>query len=273
MYKLGIIGAGKMAGALVKGILGSQSYGKNEIILSDVDSDKLTRLKNEHGINVTKCNKELSENCGIVVFAVKPGDVTPVLNEIKNHVSKKKLYISIAAGIKISSMEKTLKKELKIARVMPNKATVVQQGAYGIYFNGRVENKDKKVVEDIFNSLGKTTTLDNENLIDAVTGLSGSGPAYIAIFAEALADAGVKMGLSREASMDLCLQTILGTAKLMIETGTHPAKLKDMVSSPGGTTITGIHELEKRGFRNAIISAVEAATNRCKELSGQEENR
>jgi len=272
MYKLGIIGAGKMAGALVKGILTSKTYGKNEIILSDLDDNRLRQLKDNHGVSITKYNKELSEHSETVIFAVKPADIQYLLREIKNQVSRKKLYISIAAGIKTSFIENNLKKGLKIARVMPNKAAIVQQGAYGIYFNEHIEDKDKKVVENIFNPIGETITVDDENLIDVVTGLSGSGPAYVAVFAEALADAGVKMGLSRETSSKLSFQTILGTAKLLLETGVHPAKLKDMVSSPGGTTIAGIHELEKLGFRNAVISAVEVGTNRSKKLSEQKEN-
>ncbi len=272
VYKLGIIGAGKMAGALVRGILTSGTYGKNEIILSDLDNDRLRQLKDDHGVSTTRCNKELSERSETIIFAVKPADVQHMLREIKNQVSRKKLYISIAAGIKTSFIENNLKKDLKIARVMPNKAAIVQEGAYGIYFNKHIGNKDKRVVENIFSPIGEIITVDDENLIDAVTGLSGSGPAYVAVFAEALADAGVKMGLSREASSKLSFQTILGTAKLLLETGVHPAKLKDMVSSPGGTTIAGIHELEKLGIRNAVISAVEAGTNRSKELSEQEEN-
>lgn len=272
MYKLGIIGAGKMAGALVRGILRAKVYGKNEIIVSDLDESRLSLLKKEHGVSTTECNRELSEHSETILFAVKPLDIQPLLQDIKNQVSSKKLYISIAAGIKTSFIESCVKKELKVARVMPNKAAVVQQGAYGIYFNKHVEDTDKNVVESIFKPLGQTITVKDEDLIDVVTGLSGSGPAYVAIFAEALSDAGVKMGLSREASSKLAFQTILGTAKLLLETEIHPAKLKDMVSSPGGTTIAGIHELEKLGFRNAVISAVEAGTNRSRELSEEGEN-
>ena len=272
MYKLGIIGAGKMGAALVRGILKAKIYNKNEIIISDIDSDKLHSLKNEHGVKITKDNKELSKSSEITIFAVKPGDIKALLNEIKNHTSKKKIYISIAAGIKTSFIEKMSGKELKIARVMPNKAAIVQEGAFGIYFNKYIDNRDKDVVQDIFGSLGEVAIVDDENLIDAVTGLSGSGPAFVAIFSEALADAGVKMGLHRDVASKLSFQTILGTAKLMLETNIHPSKLKDMVSSPGGTTITGIHELEKKGFRDAVISAVEASTKKSKELSIQDES-
>ncbi|MGI9553674.1 MAG: pyrroline-5-carboxylate reductase [Thermodesulfobacteriota bacterium] len=271
MYKLGIIGAGKMAGALVKGILKSKTFNKNEVILSDVDGNKLHTLKKNFGIATTGDNKELAESAEIIVFAVKPGHVEEVLHEIKNHTSKKKLYISIAAGIKTSFIENKLKKELKIVRTMPNKPAVVQEGAIGIYFNRFINNTDKETVEKIIHPLGEVVTVNDENLLNAVTGLSGSGPAFVAIFAEALADAGVKMGLHRDEAVKLAYQTIHGTAKLLLESNIHPADLKDMVSSPGGTTITGIHELEKKGFRNAVISAVEAATKRSTELSGEED--
>ena len=271
MSKLGIIGAGKMARALVKGILKSKIYSKNEIILSDVDEKQLHSLKNEFGIGTTGDNRELAETAVIIIFAVKPLIIKEVLNEIKNHTSRKKLYISIAAGIKTSVISKELKKELKIARIMPNKAVVVQEGAFGIYYNEHIEEQDRAIVEKIFNPIGEAVTVDDENLMDAVTGLSGSGPAYVAVFAEALADAGVKMGLHRDEALMLSIQTLLGTSRLLLETKIHPSTLKDMVSSPGGTTITGIHELEKHGFRNAVISAVEAATKRSNELSGEED--
>ena len=261
-----------MAGALVEGVLRSKTYSRSEIIISDVDEEKLNFLKKEYGIKTTGDNRELADSSEIIIFAVKPGHVEEVLNEIRNHTSKKKLYISIAAGIKTSFIEKKLKKELKIGRIMPNKAAVVQAGAFGIYYNKYIDPNDIDVVNKIFYSLGEVVTVDDEKLIDAVTGLSGSGPAFVAVFAEALADAGVKMGLHRDEALKLSLQTILGTAKLLIETKIHPANLKDMVSSPGGTTITGLHELEKYGFRNAVISAVEATTNRSKELSMEDES-
>ena len=271
MSKLGIIGAGKMARALVKGILKSKVYSKNEIILSDVDDKQLNSLKKEFGTGTTGDNRELAETSDIIVFAVKPTIIKEVLNEIKNHTSRKKLYISIAAGIKTSFIAGEIKKEVKIARIMPNKAVVVQEGAFGIFYNELIEDRDRAIVEEIFNPIGEIVTVDDENLMDSVTGLSGSGPAYVAVFAEALADAGVKMGLHRDEALKLSIQTILGTARLLLETKIHPSTLKDMVSSPGGTTITGIHELEKHGFRNAVISAVEEATKRSYELSGEED--
>ena len=271
MDKLGIIGAGKMAEALVKGALNAGLYTKKNITVSDVDPSKTGNIKKKYGINTTSDNREIADTCNLVIFAVKPGHLEPVLNEIKNNTSRKKLYISIAAGIKTSFIQKTLKKELKITRVMPNKPAVVQEGAFGIYFNKFNTEEERISITDLFTKLGTVEVVQDEKLIDAVTGLSGSGPAFAAVFAEALADGGVKMGLSRETAVRLSAQTLLGTAKLILETGMNPSDIKNMVSSPGGTTIAGIHELEKHGLRNASIAAVEAAALKSKELSSEDE--
>ncbi len=271
MDKLGIIGAGKMAEALVKGVLNAGIYRKKEITVSDVDPGKLQNIKKKYGIDITSDNKELAESCNLIIFAVKPGHIEHVLKEIKNITSRKKLYVSIAAGIKTSFIQKTLNKELKITRIMPNKPAVVQEGAFGIYFNTLNTPEERESIVKLFSNLGIVEIVHDEKLIDAVTGLSGSGPAFAAVFAEALADGGVKMGLSRETAIKLSAQTMLGTAKLILETGMNPSDIKNMVSSPGGTTIAGIHELEKHGFRNASIAAVESATLKSRELSSEDE--
>jgi len=270
MDRLGIIGSGKMAEALVKGVLNAGVYKKKEITVSDIDPEKTQNIKKKYGINTTADNKDLAESCNVIIFAVKPGHIEEVLNEIKNITSRKKLYISIAAGIKTSFIQKTVNKELKITRIMPNMPAVLQEGAFGIYFNNLNTSKDRESITKIFHNLGVVEVVQDEKLIDAVTGLSGSGPAFAAVFAEALADGGVKMGLSRETALKLSAQTILGTAKLILESGMNPSDIKDMVSSPGGTTIAGIHELEKHGLRNAVISAVESATLKSIELSSEE---
>ena len=271
MDKLGIIGAGKMAEALVKGALNAGLYKKKEITVSDIDPEKTGNIKKKYGIDITADNRELAESCNLIIFAVKPGHLEAVLKEIKNVTTRKKLYISIAAGIKTSFIQKTLNQEIKITRIMPNKPVVVQEGAFGIYFNSLNTNEEKESVIKLFNNLGIVEVVQDEKLIDAVTGLSGSGPAFAAVFAEALADGGVKMGLNRETAIKLSAQTLLGTAKLILETGMNPSDIKNMVSSPGGTTIAGIHELEKHGFRNAAISAVESATLKSKELSSEDD--
>jgi len=271
MNKLGIIGAGKMAEALVKGFLNAGEYKKKDITVSDIDTGKTDSIKKKYDVNITTDNKELAVSSNIIIFAVKPGHIEHVLREIKNNTSRRKLYISIAAGIKTSFIEKTLNKDLKITRIMPNIPVVVQEGAFGIYFNKFNSKEERESIIKLFQNLGLVEVVQDEKLIDTVTGLSGSGPAFVAIFAEALADGAVKMGLSRETAIKLSAQTILGTAKLILESNMNPSDIKNMVSSPGGTTIAGIHELEKHGFRNASIAAVETATFKSRELSSEED--
>lgn len=270
MDKLGIIGSGKMAEALVKGVISAGVYKKKEITVSDIDSERKRIVKSLYGVNTTADNKELAESCNVIIFAVKPGHMEGVLNEIKNITSRKKLYISIAAGIKTSFIQKTLKKELKITRIMPNTPAVLLEGAFGIYFNDLITSEDRESIIRIFENLGVVEVIQDEKLMDSVTGLSGSGPAFTALFTEALTDGGVKMGLSRDTALKLSAQTILGTAKMILEAGMDPSDIKDMVSSPGGTTIAGIHELEKNGLRNAVMSAVETASLKSKELSSED---
>ncbi len=260
-----------MAEALVKGALNAGVYKKKEITVSDIDPVKTGNVKQKYGINTTGDNKELAESCNIIIFAVKPGHLEHVLKEIKNSTSRKKLYVSIAAGINTSFIQNSLNKELKITRVMPNKPVVVQEGAFGIYFNSLNTNEEQESIIKLFNNLGIVEVVQDEKLIDAVTKTKYLVPAFAAVFAEALADGGVKMGLSRETAIKLSAQTLLGTAKLILETGMNPSDIKNMVSSPGGTTIAGIHELEKNGLRNAVISAVESAALKSKELSSEED--
>ena len=228
MDKLGIIGAGKMAEAIVKGALNAGVYKKKEITVSDIDPVKTRNIKQKYGINTTDDNKEVAESCNIIIFAVKPGHLEQVLKEIKNSTSRKKLYVSIAAGINTSFIKKTLNKELKITRVMPNKPVVIREGAFGIFFNSINTVEEQESVTSLFKNLGIVEVVQDEQLIDAVTGLSGSGPAFAAVFAEALADGGVKMGLSRETSIKLSAQTMLGTAKIILETGMNPSDIKNM---------------------------------------------
>ena len=271
MKNIGFIGAGNMAEALLKGVLQTGTFPKKNIILSDINLDRLKNIKNNYGVRTTQNNKEVVASSEIVVLAVKPGNIEAILKEIKNDASIKKIYISIAAGIKTSFIRKCINKNIKIARVMPNTPALVLEGASGIFFNEFITDEDKKNIVEIFNSLGRVEIINSEDLIDAVTGLSGSGPAFSAIFIEALTDGGVKMGLSRPIALKLAAQTVLGTAKMILETDIKPSELKDNVSSPGGTTINGIHELEKLNFRDATISAVEAATFRSIELSREED--
>lgn len=265
--KIGFIGAGNMAEALVRGLLSSGTVKKKDLLLSDRDEGRLGHIKKTYGVHTTPSNIEIAETCDIVILAVKPGTVAAVLKDIRQKVTSRKIYVSIAAGVTTSFIKSRLKKDIKIVRVMPNTPCLVLEGACGIYFSELLDGEERKRITDIFSSVGETEIFPDENYIDAVTGLSGSGPAFVSIFLESLADGGVKMGLSRESSLKLAAQTVLGSARLVLDAGIKPAELKDMVSSPAGTTIEGIHVLEEKGLRNAVISAVEAATQRSREIS------
>jgi pyrroline-5-carboxylate reductase len=206
------------------------------------------------------------EEADIVIFSVKPQIMEATLTETAAKLNMSKLVISIAAGVPLAAMEACISKDLRLIRVMPNIAAAVKESASAIAAGGHATKEDVQLALEIFNSIGKSIFLKENYLMDAVTGLSGSGPAYIFLIVDALADAGVKMGLSRQDSLFLAAQTILGAAKLLIETKEHPGQLKDKVTSPGGTAIAGLATLEGGGLRTTLIDAVEAATRRSKEL-------
>jgi len=262
---IGFIGAGNMGEALVKGILRAKLFSSQEVYASDTRETRLRQFQKDFGITTCRNNRELISKVRILVIAVKPQNMEEVLNEIAPVITKKHLIISIAAGITTSSIAKHFKNKVPIIRVMPNTPALIQEGAAAIAAGKNVAKSELECAQEIFGSVGKTVVVD-ESLMDAVTGLSGSGPAYVFLFIEALADAGVKMGLPRSVALTLSSQTCLGAAKMILETGEHPAKLRDMVTSPGGTTISGLHALEAGGLRTTIIDAVEAATKRSKEL-------
>jgi pyrroline-5-carboxylate reductase len=268
MGKIGFIGGGNMAEALVKGLVTSGAVKNADIIVSDALAHRLEHMKSAHGVKTTRDNKELAGKSDLIILSVKPNSIKKVVTEIKSKVTSKKILVSIAAGTPSSRIRKALgKKKVKIVRVMPNTPALVLAGASVLYCSPEVTDKESERVRKIFESVGIAYLVDDESLMDAVTGLSGSGPAFVSMFVEALSDGGVKMGLPRELALKLAAQTVFGAAKMIIENGSHPAELKDKVSSPGGTTIEGIHELESGGFRANVISAVEAAAYRSRELS------
>jgi pyrroline-5-carboxylate reductase len=264
--KIGIIGTGNMGESLIKGLINKKSSTPRNIACFDTRKDKLKLLKEEYGVTIAKNNKELVTKSGIIIYCVKPQIMAKVLKETTPLLDMDKLIISVAAGVPLAAIESCLNKELRLIRVMPNVAVSVGEGATGIAAGKHALKRDIKLAESIFNSVGKSIFIGENYLMDAVTGLSGSGPAYIFLIIDALADAGVKMGLSREEALFLSTQTVLGSAKLLMETKEHPGKLKDMVASPGGTTISGLHTLEAGGLRTTLINAVETATIRSKEL-------
>lgn len=264
--KICIIGTGNMGEALVSGLIGSGSSSSKKIICTDVRKDMLKVLKKEYGVQTTTNNLEAVAQSDIVIYAVKPQIMASVLNETAEKLDISKLIISIAAGVPMEAIESCLNKKLRLIRVMPNIAAAVKEAATAVAAGKHASQEDIKMAMTIFDSIGKTVFIPENYLMDAITGLSGSGPAYIFLIVEAMADAGVKVGLSRQEAFFLSAQTVLGAAKMLMETQEHPGQLRDRVTSPGGTAIAGLATLEEGGLRTTIINAVEVATNRSKEL-------
>ncbi len=263
---IAIIGAGNMGDALVSGLLASGSSKPKNIICSDIRQDKLDQFKSSYKVRTTTSNLKAVSEADIIIYAVKPQIMAAVLIETASKLDMSKLVISIAAGVPLEAMESCIEKDLRLIRVMPNIAAAVKEAATAIAAGAHATKEDIKLAMQIFNSIGKCIFLKENYLMDAITGLSGSGPAYIFLIVDALADAGVKMGLSRQDSLFLAAQTLLGAAKLLMETKEHPGQLKDKVTSPGGTAIAGLATLESGGLRTTLINAVEAATKRSREL-------
>jgi len=263
--KVGFIGSGNMGEALIKGLTAANVVPGEMIWASDVRGDRLKELGRTYGITLAPDNLELVREADVVIMAVKPQIMAPVLREIAPVFTRRKLMISLAAGVSTETIRAALGKDGRLIRVMPNAPALVLEGATAIAQAEGLEPGDMDVASEIFSAVGRVVVLD-EYLMDAVTGLSGSGPAYVAVVIESLADGGVKMGLDRLTAMTLATQTVLGAAKLLLETRLHPGALKDMVSSPGGTSIAGIAALEEGGVRTTFIKAVERATLRSKEL-------
>ncbi len=267
--KIGFIGGGNMAEAMIKGLLSASFIEAKNVFVSEPSEAKRDTLHAEYKIKVSADNRELVKKCDIIILAVKPQIVQKVLRDIASLVGRDKLVISIAAGVPIAIMDDVLRggknKKFSIVRTMPNTPALVQEGVTAIASGEHVRKIDVKIAHRIFEAVGRTVDVEEDQL-DAVTGLSGSGPAYIFMLIEALSDAGVKMGLSREVANILTIQTVLGSAKLARESGKHPGELKDMVTSPAGTTISGLHALEEGSFHTTLMNAVEDATLRSREL-------
>jgi pyrroline-5-carboxylate reductase len=264
-HTIGFLGTGNMAEALIRGLLRAGVVKPEQIWGSEPRASRMEQIKSRYGIHVTKYNVDVVRHASIVVLSVKPQILPTVLDEIAPHLKPRALVISVAAGAPIAVIEARLPTGIRVVRTMPNTPALVGAGATAIAANQHATPEDLKITEQIFRSVGMTVVLDEEQL-DAVTGLSGSGPAYMFLIIEALSDAGVKVGLSRYNALALAAHTVLGSAKLLIETGDHPGQLKDMVTSPGGTAIAGLHTLEAGGLRTTLMNAVEAATRRSREL-------
>ncbi len=263
--RIGFIGGGKMAEALIKGVLRAKLSSADKMIVSDVDKKRCQLLEEETGAKTTQENDKVISDADIIILAIKPNVMGNILEELKSDITPNHLIVSIAAGIPLSFMESILNEGCRAIRVMPNTPCLVGETAAAYALGKNASVSDGESVGQILNAVGKSFLLEEKQL-DAVTGLSGSGPAFIYMVIEALTDGGVKMGLSRDVSTELAAQTTFGAAKMVLEAGMHIGELKDSVTSPGGTTIEGLHALEKGGIRDALINAVEVATKKSKRL-------
>jgi len=262
---IGFLGAGKMAEALARGLLDRKLAPPGRILLSDVDPARRAHVAGELGVRVVEANSEMIEGADIVVVALKPGVVRQVLPGLAAAITPGKLVVSIAAGITLAELEAALAGGTRVVRVMPNTPCLVGEGASAFALGSSASEADGELVAQILGSVGLCLRLP-EAMLDAVTGLSGSGPAFVAVVVDALADGGVLCGLKRDDALRLAAQTVLGAARFLLATGKHPGELKDMVASPGGTTIAGLRALEAGGLRAALIAAVGAAAKRSEEL-------
>jgi pyrroline-5-carboxylate reductase len=262
---VGFIGAGAMAESMLKGLISTGTLTSNQCILSDISAQRLQYLSSHYGINVMQDNLALVKQVDILILAVKPQVIGNVLREIAASVSEHTLVITIAAGISIGRVEEKLR-GVPVIRVMPNTPVAVGAGMAAISLGSLATEKDGQYALKLFEAVGRAVIVA-ENLMDGITGLSGSGPGYAFVIIDALADAGVLVGLNRQTAILLAAQTLMGAAKMVLETGEHPAKLRDMVTSPAGTTIAGIQVLEQNGVRAALIDAVVKASNRSAEMN------
>ena len=254
-----------MATALARGWLSAGLTSAEKITASDPLGEARKQFASQTGANVVDSNAEVMAHAEIVVLSVKPQQMQDVLDDIPNHVTTNHLIVSIAAGVPLKTLSDSLGEETRIIRVMPNAPCLVGASAAAFAVGGTATEEDAALVERMLSLVGIAVPVA-EQLLDAVTGLSGSGPAFVYQIIEALSDGGVRVGLPRDIALKLAAQTVLGAAKMVLETGEHPAALKDAVASPGGTTIAGLHALEQGGLRGCLINAVEAATIRSREL-------
>ena len=263
--RIAFLGSGNMAEAMVKGLLGTGTAAPGDVLCAEPRPERREELARRYGVETFADNVEACDRAELVFLSVKPQIVDPVLEEIAAAVDPKKLVVSIVAGVSSAAMARKLGAGVRVVRAMPNTAALVGAAATAIARGAHATDADLEQARKIFQSVGTVSVIE-EHLMDAVTGLSGSGPAFLFLVVEALSDGGVKMGLPRQVATTLAAQTLIGAGRLVLETGEHPGYLKDQVTSPGGTTIAGMHALEAAGVRGALIAAVEAATRRSHEL-------
>ncbi|MCI8813992.1 MAG: pyrroline-5-carboxylate reductase [Lachnospiraceae bacterium] len=263
--KMGFIGGGNMASAMVKGILDQQLLDREHLIVSDQSEECCQRLREKFGIEATQDNLKVVDEARCIVLAVKPQYYQEVIRQIRDDISVSHLIVTIAPGKTLQWLEDCFVKDVKLIRTMPNTPAQVGAGMTGICANDRVTREELRMVCRIFNSFGKSAVLP-ESTMDAVVAVSGSSPAYVFLFLEALADAAVADGMSRKMAYEFAAQAVYGSAKMMLETGLHPGELKDMVCSPGGTTIEAVRVLEEKGFRSSIMEAARACAKKARQM-------
>lgn len=268
-HRIGFYGAGNMAQAIIAGLVDSNLYKKEEILVYNHRYEPiLQEVEKKYGINVIIDEKELFEQTDLVILAVKPAILVQILPRVKTYLQEGHVLVSIAVGVGLQQIT-ALTGPHKIIRAMPNTPAMVNEAMTSVSPNELVSAEEVQAVVDVFNELGKAKVV-SEEVIDAVVGVSGSAPAYVYLFIEALADGAVAEGLSRDDAYEFASQAVLGAAKMVAETGKHPAELKDMVTSPKGTTITAVQSLEENNFRASVIKAVKAAANKNHEMSKED---
>ena len=264
---LGIIGCGNMGQAMLSGILNKGLYKPEEVIVSHLDESALTDLHNRLGVETTKDNRQVAEKADVLIISLKPYQYADVIPDLADLVDDDMLVISIAAGMTIDAVIELFGKSVHLVRTMPNTPALVGAGATGMCFSEAVTDDEKKRAVEIFESFGIVSVV-SESMIDTIIGISGSSPAYVFMFIEAMADAAVADGMPRADAYRMAAQSVYGSAKMVLETGKHPGELKDMVCSPGGTTIEAVRVLEEKNFRSAVIEGQMACVRKAKEMSG-----
>jgi len=265
LKRIGFIGAGKMAQAMIEGIVKANGVTKDNIMASAATERTLKAVSEKYGILGSLNNKDVARFADILILAVKPDQHEGIINEIKNEINQGTIIVTIAAGITLADIERLFGLQVKSVRTMPNTPSLVGEGMSALCPNKYINEEELMAVEQLFQSFGQTERLE-ENLMDAVPSISGSSPAYVYMLIEAMADGGVRQGIPRDKAYRLAAQAVLGAAKMVLETGSHPGELKDQVCTPGGATIEAVATLESEQFRGAIIAAMESCTSKVKNL-------
>jgi pyrroline-5-carboxylate reductase len=266
MKKIAFLGAGNMAGALIKGLLSAKLYRPQDLLVSDISADQLRKIKRAYHVDGVTNNREAVREAATIVLSVKPQILAQVVEEIQPEVTKDKLFISIAAGVPLRRLEAGLGGAARVVRVMPNTPALLGKGMAVIVRGSKAKPQDEKLTLTLFRGVGEAIAVKDEALMDPVTGLSGSGPAYVYLFAEALIAGGIQEGLAPAVATHLTFQTLEGAVAMLKESGKTPQELRDMVTSPGGTTLAGLSRLEAGQFTATVAAAISAATQRSKEL-------